>query len=125
MNVESLEELGEAFGEWRSKKRHPREAIPDELVERARRAAGVHGPGRVARTVKIDGRRLIGASGSAARIRGNAVGVPSYSRVEMAAASAGPFAEVEMPNGLKLRLYSQTQETLGLLSSMCVAGGAR
>jgi hypothetical protein len=127
VNVGSLEELGAAFREWRSKKRHAREAVPGELVERARLAASVHGRGRVARTVKIDCRRLIGAPGSAPRTRVDTAAAPTYSRVEMVApaVSARPFAELEMPNGIKLRLFAQTQETLGLITSMCVAGGAR
>ena len=125
MRVESLDELSAAFAEWRSRKRYPREAMPPELLDRARRAAGVHGRGCVARAVKIDSGRLRGASG--AKSRGPAAAQPAYSRVELVA-SAGltrPFAELEMPSGLKVRFYSQTQETLGLLFSVCGAGGAR
>jgi len=47
--------------------------------------------------------------------------------VELAApvVAARPFAEVEMPTGLKIRLFTQTNETLELLSSLCGAGRAR
>jgi hypothetical protein len=36
-----------------------------------------------------------------------------------------PFAEIETRAGLKLRLFAQTDETLGLLSSLCGMGGSR
>jgi hypothetical protein len=53
--------------------------------------------------------------------------VPSFSRVEVMApaATARPFAEIEMPTGLKLRVFAPTHEALGLLSSLCSTGGAR
>jgi hypothetical protein len=35
-----------------------------------------------------------------------------------------PFAEVETPAGLKVRLFTETGEALGLLSSLLGAGGA-
>ena len=121
MRIDSLEELGAVLREWRSKKRHPRESMPEELVKRARRTASVD-VGRVAREVKIDSSHLREVPELAT------ASLPSYSRLELvapAAATARPVAEVEMPNGIKLRLYSQTPEMLGLLSSVCVAGGRR
>jgi hypothetical protein len=47
--------------------------------------------------------------------------------VELAApaATSRPFAEVEMPTGLKVRLFTGTDEALGLLSSLLGAGGAQ
>jgi hypothetical protein len=52
---------------------------------------------------------------------------PGYSRVEWvgAASSTRPFAELEMPGGIKLRLYSETRETFDLLASVCGSGGGR
>jgi len=125
VKVDSLEELSLAFAKWRRGKRHPREAMPPELMDRARRAAGVHGRGCVARALKIDSGRLREASW--AKSRGGAASMPAYSRVELVASTGltRPFAELEMPSGVKVRLYSQTQEMLGLLSSVCGAGGAR
>jgi len=38
-------------------------------------------------------------------------------------ATPRPFAEVEMPTGLKVRLFTGTDEALGLLSSLLGAGG--
>ena len=123
MKEESLEELGAAFKKWRATKRHLREAMPEELVERARRTARVHGVQQVARAVKVDGRRLEGTMG-VWRGKRSAMAAPGYSRVEMvASAGAGAFAELEMPNGVKVRLYSQTEQTLGLLSALCGGGG--
>jgi hypothetical protein len=52
---------------------------------------------------------------------------PAYSRLEVpgpASPTTGPFAEVEMPTGLKVRLFAGTDEALGLLSSLLGAGGA-
>jgi hypothetical protein len=57
-----------------------------------------------------------------------AASVPTYSRVEVVAATTGtprPFAEVETPTGLKVRLFTETGEALGLLSALLGAGGAR
>jgi hypothetical protein len=126
VNVDSLEELAAAFGEWRRTKRHLREAMPPQLVDRARRAAEVHGRGCVARAVKVDSGRLRGACGPGGTYRRGRAAPPSYSRVELVSAtSTRPFAELEMPSGVKLRFYSQTQETVGLLTSLCGAGGAR
>jgi hypothetical protein len=42
-----------------------------------------------------------------------------------AAATTRPFAEVELPTGLKVRLFTETGEALGLLSSLLGAGDAR
>jgi hypothetical protein len=125
VKVESLEELVAAFSEWRSKKRHPREATPVDLVERVGRVAKVHGLGPVMRAVKLD-RRVLKAP-RAGRARRGPSASPSYSRVELVAppAAARPFAELEMPSGVRVRLYSQTPEAMGLLSSVCGAGGGR
>jgi hypothetical protein len=77
----------------------------------------------------MDSRLLIDAPGASWRKRpAAAASTPLYSRVEVAATTANrpcPFAELELPSGVKLRLYAQTQEMLGLLSSMCVSGGER
>jgi hypothetical protein len=42
-----------------------------------------------------------------------------------AAPTSRPFAEVEMPTGVKIRLFTDTGEALGLLSAFLGAGGAR
>ena len=128
MDGESLAELKAAFEEWRSRKRHPREAVPVDLLQRARAAAGRHGPAAVARATKVGrGRLKTGRSRGKVR-RVPAAGLPTYSRLELAApaaATARPFAEVEMPTGLKVRLFTETSETFGLLSSLLGAGGPR
>ena len=129
MRVDSLEELTAAFEKWREKKKHAREAVPQELLERAQRTARVHGARRVTLAAKVDGRRLKGTravrgasrSGEAPRM---AVPVPAYSRVELSGTGrASPLAEVEMPSGVKVRVYAATEELLSLVARMCAEGG--
>lgn len=122
---ESLAKLKVAFAEWRSRKRYVREAIPVELVQRARAAAQRHGSAAVYRVTKVDLGRLKDGGRSRVAKRAPAAGVATYSRVELAgpAAAPRPFAEVEMSTGLKVRLFAVTDETLGLLSSLLGAGG--
>ena len=124
MEVDSLAGLSAAFEEWRSKKRHPREAMPADLLARARRAARRHGPMAVSRVTKVDRSRLKAADGVGKTKRGRRA--PGYSRLELATpAVAHPFAEVELPTGLKVRLFTQSSEALELLSSLCGAGVER
>jgi len=127
MEVESLAGLKAAFEKWRSKKRHPREAVPGDLLERACAAARLHGPAAVAHATKVDRGRLKTGRRSRGGSSVPAAGVPTFSRVEIAAPAGPtrPFAEVEMPSGLKVRLFAQTDEAVGLLSSLLGAGGAR
>jgi hypothetical protein len=126
MDGESLVELKAAFEEWRRRKRHPREAVPADLLRRARTAARHHGPAAVARATRVDrGRLKIGSSrGQKRRMPG--ASVPTYSRLDLAAPTAAhPFAEVEMPTGLRVRLFTESGEALRLLSSLLGAGGFR
>ncbi len=122
---ESLAKLRAAFAEWRSRKRHPREAVPVDLVRRACAAARRHGPAAVHRATKVDRSRLKAGGRSRHERRAPAATGAAYSRVELAApvAAARPFAEVEMPTGLKVRLFAGTDEALELLSSLLGAGG--
>ena len=128
MENESLARLKAAFENWRSKKRHLREAVPADLLERARAAALRHGPAAVARATKVDRSRLktghrMGRGGT------RAVGarVPAFSRVELAppGSTSRPFAEIETPSGLKVRLSTQTDAALELLRSLLGPAGAR
>lgn len=133
MADESLAELGDAFAAWRSRRRHAREAVPGELMARARAAARHHGPAAVGRATGVGRDRLVvaraerGAGGGRAAAAASIV--PAYSRVEVAAtaapSSARPFAEVEAPSGLKVRLFIESGGALGLLTALLGAGGAR
>jgi hypothetical protein len=128
VSVESLEELKAAFSKWRSEKKRRRDQTPEELVKRARAAAKVYGVGRVARETGIDGRHLIdGSQYPKGRGKAAAKSVAAYSRVELTAPSAigRAITELELPSGVKLRLYSQTPEMLKLVSSLCEFRGAR
>jgi hypothetical protein len=121
-----LDQLSAAFGEWRRGKRHLREKMPAELLGRARRAAKRYGFYRVARAVRMDRQRLEGSQTAPSGGKGT-TRPPAYSRVELvgAAPAARPFAELEMPSGIKLRLYAGTPGTMGLLSAVCGSGGGR
>lgn len=133
MAYESLAELGEAFDAWRSRKRHAREAVPADLVARARAAARRHGPAAVSRATRVSRDRLVVARADRSQAgAGSASIVPAYSRVEVAAPAAAlppsttrPFAEVETRSGLRVRFFTETGGALGLLSALLGAGGAR
>lgn len=129
MKVESLEQLSTAFTAWRCTKRHVREAVPATLMDRAHRAIGVHGSIRVARATKLNRRRLERGCRDLGRTDGTpTMCVPSFSRLELPAMAvpSQPFAEVETPTGLRLRIFSETDGTIGLLASLCRTGaGAR
>jgi len=127
MDRKSLAGLKESFEKWRSRKRYLREAVPADLLERARKAALWHGPAAVARVTKLDRSRLKIGKGSRPATRRTAAIVPAFSRVELAAPAVAirPFAEVETTAGLKLRLFTPTDQVLGLLSSLCGVGGGQ
>ena len=128
MGGESLAELKAAFEGWRSRKRHVREPVPAELLRRARAAAGRHGPAAVARATKVERGRLMTDRSRGKKRRVAGAGVPTYSRLDLtapAASTARPFAEVEMPTGLRVRLFTESGDALALLSSLLGAGGAR
>ena len=121
MNIDTLDELTAAFEKWRKKKSHVRERVPDELWERALRASRVHGMKAVVRATKIERRRFARKDSSMSHDRA----VATFTSVEIPSPSAtSPLAEVETATGLKLRVFAQTPETLGLLSSLCGLGGA-
>ena len=124
---ESLAKLKVAFSEWRSRKRYVREAIPVELVRQARAAARHHGSAAVYRVTKVDLSRLRDGGRSRVEKRASAASVPKYSRLDLTAPTVTPrqFAEIEMPTGLKVRLFTEAGEALGLLSSLLGAGGSR
>lgn len=125
VKVDSLEQLGAAFSQWRRQKKHRREPTPEELVRRARAAAGMHGRGRVERVARIDGRRLSKGPGRGARRSEAASPPPLYTRLQLTAPAVEaplPFAELELPSGVRLRLYSKATETMSLLSAVCGSG---
>ena len=133
MAEESLAELGEAFAAWRRRKQYVREAVPVSLMARARAAARRHGPATVSRATGVQRERLVMARAGRGEVAGRSTAstsiVPAYSRVEVAAiaapSSARPFAAVEAPSGLKVRLFIESGGALELLSALLGAGGAR
>jgi hypothetical protein len=133
MADESLAGLREAFDAWRSRKRHAREAVPGDLMARARAAARHHGPAAVCRATRVQRDRLVVARIERTQAGAGATSiVPAYSRVEVAppapavvSSPTAPFAEVETPSGLTVRLFTESGGALGLLSALLGAGGAR
>ena len=127
MATESLNELKAAFRVWRRQKRYSREAIPPELLSRARQAVAIHGMSAVVNATNFTRNGLsVKESGGAGKIsRTFPTNAPSYSRLEVAAptADARPVAEAETPAGMKLRIFQITPETLALLASLCAGGG--
>jgi hypothetical protein len=124
MDAESsseLEQLKADFDGWRKGRRHSREALPTALLERAQGAVETFGLARVFAATKFDRDRLRGKS-----FRPRA-GTPAFSRVKVVApvAMSQPFAELELPTGAKLRVFTQVPEVLHLLSALCKAGDAR
>ncbi len=129
MKVDTTEEMKTAFEEWRSRKKHLHESIPQELLDRARRAIDVHGWSAIRKATRVEGYRVGLKEGEAPRPKSRVahVKVPSFSRLGLAAPvmASRPFAEVETSAGLKVRLFARDTETLGLLSALCGVGGGR
>ena len=129
--VDSLEDLETAFTEWRRSKRHPREAVPAALLERAQRAASVHGDTKVGRVTKLGRTRLwkrrLDKRGRRGRKASDQPSRPAFSRIDLTVPSTSgrPLAEVETPEGVKLRVFAETPEVLSLLSSVFDIGGRR
>jgi hypothetical protein len=101
------------------------------LLDRTRRAIEVHGWSAIRKAAKVEARRVGIKEAKAPRgkrgVASVALAVPSFSRVELAvpAMVSRPFAEVETRTGLKVRLFANDTQTLGLLSALCGAGGER
>ncbi len=60
--------------------------------------------------------------------KGSRESVPTFSRLELSApavTSPRPIAEIETGSGVTLRVFEQTPEMMGLLSTVCGFGGAR
>ena len=131
MKVDSLSELKAAFAGWRRGKRHVREVVPDELLERARGAAEVHGVKEVVRAIQVERSRLFGrrrdeTPAPALTMPPAQPAILAFSRLELSppASGAAPIAELETPAGLKLRVFADSNAMVGLLSRLCGMGGA-
>ncbi len=126
MESESLDQLKSAFSQWRKTKSGRSEAIPPELLDRARSAAARFGVNAVRKSLNIDRRLIEKSIAKKGRRRPPKKGeIPSYSRVNVPGPSSiqgHPIAEFEMASGSKLRIFAATPETLGLLASLCGLG---
>ncbi|NJO55836.1 MAG: hypothetical protein HC834_05180 [Rhodospirillales bacterium] len=133
MKIDSLDELGAAFAAWREGKKHPREAVPDDLIAWAQRSAKKHGVKAVVRVTRIERARLFrsqpGRRAAQAATRGQGARSTSvFTRLELGAPPAlgpRPLAEIETAAGVRLRVFEGTPEMMGLLSVICMSGDAR
>jgi hypothetical protein len=125
MKVDSLDELRVAFARWRRAKRHVREAVPEELLVRARRAAEQHGVKAVVRAIQVERSRLFRDHGRDGAAPAPPPGRPAFSRLALSPPVVGaqPIAELETATGLKLRVFVESRAMVELLSRMCGAGG--
>jgi hypothetical protein len=139
MKIDSLKDLESAFANWRRRKKHVREPMPEDLLARARRAAKKHGVKAVVRVTRVERSRLFrttlagragqgGTSEKPRRTKAASMGVPGFTRVELSAPSepmVRPLAEVETRTGVRLRVFEATPEMLRLLSAACGFGGVQ
>ena len=126
MQDDALSELEAAFLDWRRGRAHIRESAPRALMERARSAVERFGVAVVARATGVDRRRLVKVDVSPCALV--PAREPVFTRVRLSgsasastsatAASDRAFAEVEAPNGLRVRLLSSTPEAVALLASV-------
>lgn len=121
MSVETLEELAAAVKKWRKEKRYLREAMPEELWERAVRAADQYGVTQVSRATNIERCRVVERSKRSKESGSRGI---TFSRFEISAPSTTilPIAEVETATGVKFRVFNQTPEMLSVLTSLCGMG---
>jgi len=133
MKIDSLDELRSAFAKWRRRKKHAREAMPEELLARARRATKRHGVRAVVGVTRVERARLFrsrpaGRKAPVEKTKGKPRSVPRFSRLTLSAPSAPsprPIAEVETGSGVTFRMFEQTPELMALLSAVCGLGGMR
>jgi hypothetical protein len=119
MAEQSIDALRTAFDEWRLTKRHRTEPIPEHLLKHARELIPVLGLGAVAVRLGISSSRLRETSKVAQKptqVQTDLKSV-SFSRLEMAR-PAPSLAEVVMPNGVKLNIFSIIPETMALITAL-------
>ena len=124
MKNQALKKLENAFRQWRRTKGYTSEPIPNSLVNRARRVAAIHGMSDVAKATGLAWNRIGHAKPN--RSHGVSSRIPAFSRVEMNVPRVtlpNPLAEAETPDGLRVRIFSITPETMGLMSRVCHLGG--
>lgn len=120
MTDQSIDNLIAAFDNWRSNKQYRSERIPESLLKRARELTPALGVGAVAARLGIHTDNLCAArelkqkSGKLS----STVKTPSFSRLDIIKPVTTSFvAEVEIPNGVKLRIFTITPETMTLVSA--------
>ena len=140
--AEPLEELGKLFTSWRKNKKYKTEAVPEDLLKRAKELVAEHGKSKVADVAKIDPKKLGGPSGTktkatkaakttktkgAAKVATKAPPpMKGPARPVMAAKSSGsdlrPIAEVQSPQGFCFRIFRADAESLKLVDAFMKHG---
>jgi hypothetical protein len=123
---ESLVELKAAIEAWRQEAAPAAGGAGGSLGASAGRSAAPRGSGGRSRATKVERARLAPGVKSPGEGEVTAASGPAYWRLEMPPSTTTPrrpFAEVEMPTGVKVRLFTDTGEALGLLAGTCQRGG--
>lgn len=108
---ESLEELVVAFEQWRAAKKSRGAKLPEELLNRARKASETYGAWKVAVALKVRTHRLRQPPADAVRH-------PTYSKI-LPKNFSKVFAEIETLKGFKIRFFEATPESLKVLAAVC------
>jgi hypothetical protein len=130
MRVDDLVVLKNKTDVWRSSKSHLHEAVPKDLIKMALDGVSQHGM-----------RKIVAATGfrpgmikkwSVAPSRKNPLqtalpaSTPTYTKISVMPpqfSSPVPLAEIEMPSGCCVRLYTITPELSALVLSLSPTGG--
>ncbi len=111
-----LAKLAVAFRWWRRTRKHQRQPVPPELLEKARSAVSMYG---LTMVVEATGLRYWQLRGEPRPASARKHRLPNYSRLEVQrpanCVTGVPLVEAESPQGIKLRVFSMTSETSALL----------
>jgi len=131
MTNKDLQRLQAIFEAWRKTKKTRADRIPDKLLKRARLAAGKYGYGAVLMHTKVTREQLDRSDNKTAKCKRmpkvshqassshKAIGPKKYSNILVPAPMAQVLAEIEGPNGCKLRLYADGGDHSQLIDSFC------
>jgi hypothetical protein len=126
--VNSLNKLRTDFDWWPKTEQSNQKAMPKTMNEKAQHSERLHKKKHAEKATGLKRSSVTeGRRDKNKRDKVEGTTLPSYSVVELVAPSEknAPLAEVETPTGLKLRIFTSTQEMLDLLTSICGIGVLR